>query len=572
MTVATPAQDQAKTAISAAKAVVTSLQLALKMFTLYAEDHAYCQKSIVRLHGDIEVFLTKFGSLVLEIRSDCLLYEGETVHEGASKDGDLAFALFRDGMLEIVFLKGIEPEETGFLVKTIDRYRSLATTAEGDIVTALWEARLPHVYYVAADNILEVEQGKQALTHDSTEFQFPELPDMSLQAQSPDEDQSSPEGSLEEVAKKIEFKPTAPTTLQLTTEEADHLEEMVRSEEERDATQEIMDMMGDILKDQQDEEFFAYILEYMLEEFSAALKEKDFNIAFRIMQTLHQVRKLSEESKAWALARVQGFFTVISQAEFLETLKEILPTLSAAQIKSARKVLGLLTTDAVLGLGPLIVETPGPAGEMLSEILVSLASRDIRPMEQLLDAAEEPLVFHLAPLLGRIDGKKSGQMLLKLARYPSERVRMESLRAIIQRKLWVPEKMGFLLGDDSNLIRRLAIKYLGARKSEAAEGLLSAHIKNGKFDGDESGELIACFKALGKCGTGRSLPFLKDTLLKGGWISRFRSSTLRQGAALALSQFGTEQSLQVLEEAVKSPFPAVRSAARAVYQEETETP
>jgi len=564
----TPAQDQAKSATAAAKAVITSLQLALKMFTLYAEDHVYCQKSIVRLHGDIETFLTKFGTLVLEIRSDCLLYEGETVHEGNSKDGDLSFALFRDGMLELVFMKGIEPEETSFLVRTVDRYKSLATTAEGDIVTALWEARLPHLYYVAADNILEMEQGKQALIPEAIEFEMPELPDQASHAQSPDEDQPAAENSLAEAAKQIDFKTITPTNLQLTAEEADHLEEMVRSEEERDATQEIMDMMGDILKDQQDEEFFAYIIEYMLEEFIAALKRKDFEIAFRIMQTLHQVRRLSEESKAWALSRVQGFFSNIGQPEFLETLREIFPVLSEAQVKNAGKVLALMTPDAVLGLGPILVETSGPVGEMLSEVLVSLASRDIRPMEQLLNAAEEPLVFRLAPVLARIDGKRSGQMLLKLARYPSERVRLESLRAVIQRKLWTPEKMGFLLGDESNLIRRLAIKYLGTRKSEAAEGLLTKHIRSGSFDGDESGELIACFKALGKCGTERSLPFLKETLLKGGWISRFRASPLRQGAAMALAEFGTEQSLQVLEEAARSPFPAVRSAAQSVYQDE----
>lgn len=564
----TPAQDQAKSATAAARAIITSLQLALKMFTLYAEDHVYCQKSIVRLHGDIENFLTKFSTLVLEVRSDCLLYEGDTIHEGTSKDGDLSFALFRDGMLELVFMKGIEPEETTFLVRTIDRYKSLATTAEGDIVTALWEARLPHLHYVAADNILEIEQGKQALIPEAVEFEMPELPDQAFRAQSPDDDQPAAENSLSEAAKQIEFKAITPTNLQMTAEEADHLEEMVRSEEERDATQEIMDMMGDILKDQQDEEFFAYIIEYMLEEFITALKRKDFDIAFRIMQTLHQVRKLSEESKAWALSRVQGFFSEIAQPEFLETLREILPSLSAAQIKIAGKVLALMTPDAVLGLGPLLVETSGPVGEMLSEVLVSLASRDIRPMEQLLNAAEEPLVFRLAPVLARIDGKRSGQMIFKLARYPSERVRLESLRAVIQRKLWSPEKMDFLLRDESNLIRRLAIKYLGTRKSEAAEGLLSKHIRSGSFDGDGSGELIACFKALGKCGTERSFPFLKETLLKGGWISRFRPSTLRQGAAIALAEFGTEQSLQVLEEAARSHFPAIRSAAQSVYEDE----
>ena len=565
----TPAQDQSKAATAAAKTIITSLQLALKMFTLYAEDHVYCQRSIARLHGDIETFLEKYGTLVLEIRSDCLLYEGEPVHEGSSKDGDLSFALFRDGMLELVFMKGLEPEETSFLVRTIDRYKSLATTAEGDIVTALWEARLAHIHYIAADNIMEIEQGKQPLISDSLDFEMPELPDQASEDQSPEEDdQAAPEGSLAQVAKQIEFKVITPTTLQMTAEEADHLEEMVRAEEERDATQEIMDMMGDILKDQQDEEFFAYIIEYMLEEFTTAFQRKDFDIAFRILQTLHQIRKLSEESRAWALSRVQDFFSKISDPEFLQSLREILPTLSEAQAKGARKVLGLLSPDAVLGIGPLLVETSGPEAEMLCEVLVSLASRDIRPLEQLLNAAEEPLVFRLAPLLARIDGKRSGQMLFKLARYPSERVRLEALKAAIQRRLWFPEKMSFLLRDESALIRRLAIKYLGARKSEAAEGLLARHIREGKFDGDESGELIACFKALGKCGTERSLPFLKETLLRGGWISKFRSSPLRQGAAIALAEVGTEQSLEVLEEAARSHFPAVRNAALSVYEDE----
>jgi len=563
----TPAQGQPPNDLPLAKAIITSLQLALKMFTLYAEDHMYCQKSIVRLHGEIETFLTKFGTLVLEIRSDRLLYEGETVHEGLSKDGDLSFALFRDGLLELVFFTGFEPEETSFLVKTIDRYKSLATTAEGDIVTALWEARLPHLYYVAADNILEIEQGKELLTPKPIEFQIPELPAEASRAQPSGEDQPSAESSILELAKQIQFKPISPTTLQLSPEEADNLEVMVRSEEERDATQEIMDMMGDILKDQRDEEFFSYVIEYMLEEFSASFKRKDFHVAFRIMQTLHQVRKLSEESRPWALSRVDEFFAHISRpTELLEEFKEILPTLTAAQVKTAEKVLGLLSPEATLGLGPLLVEVSGPLSEMLSDVLVSLSSRDLRPMEKLLNDAEEPLVFQLAPVLGRLTGKNPGQMLFKLARYPSERVRLEALRAIIQRNLWTPEKMGFLLEDKSNLIRRIAIKYFGARKSEVAEGLLTEHIRNGRFDGAGSGELMACFKALGKCGTERSLPFLEETLLKGGWLSRFRASSLRQGAAVALAQFETKRSLEVLEEAARSRFPAVRSAARAVFQ------
>jgi hypothetical protein len=69
--------------------------------------------------------------------------------------------------------------------------------------------------------------------------------------------------------------------------------------------------------------------------------------------------------------------------------------------------LGLLSPEAILGLGPILTDLSGPVSEMLGDVLISLASRDIRHMEQLLKDAEEPLVFRLVPLLGRMDGNKS---------------------------------------------------------------------------------------------------------------------------------------------------------------------
>jgi hypothetical protein len=74
--------------------------------------------------------------------------------------------------------------------------------------------------------------------------------------------------------------------------------------------------------------------------------------------------------------------------------------------------------------------------------------------------------------------------------------------------------------------------------------------------------LIACFKALGRCGSDQSFPFLQDTLLKGGLLSRFRSSPRRRGAAIALRYMDHTASDEVLEKASQSRFPAIRSAAR----------
>jgi hypothetical protein len=70
---------------------------------------------------------------------------------------------------------------------------------------------------------------------------------------------------------------------------------------------------------------------------------------------------------------------------------------------------------------------------------------------------------------------------------------------------------------------------------------------------------------LGKCGSTDSVPFLRDTLLKGSWLSRFKDSPRRRGAAFALAYLKSEDSRLVLDKASRSRFPAVRNAAQTVY-------
>jgi len=201
-------------------------------------------------------------------------------------------------------------------------------------------------------------------------------------------------------------------------------------------------------------------------------------------------------------------------------------------------------------------------------VILSLTSRNLKPFEELLDTAEEDLVHRLVPLLGRMDDERSAPILVKMAHHPWERVRKGALRALMARDLWVPKKVISLMDDKSSLIRQLLIKYMGSRRSEVAEGLLLDYLRNRRFPNRDNEHLLACFRALGRCGTVRSIPFLQDTLLRGGWISRFRASARRQGAAIALMELGTEQAKQVLDEASRSRYPAIRSAAQAAIQKQ----
>jgi hypothetical protein len=112
---------------------------AFKGFALYAEDHAFNQKAVARFQEDLTKFLEKHGTLVLDVEKNQLLFQGDLVHQGPAKDGELAFALFRDGITKLLFQPGVELQEISTLIGILDKYKMLPPERKR---TALWEAAL----------------------------------------------------------------------------------------------------------------------------------------------------------------------------------------------------------------------------------------------------------------------------------------------------------------------------------------------------------------------------------------------------------------------------------------------
>jgi hypothetical protein len=231
------------------------------------------------------------------------------------------------------------------------------------------------------------------------------------------------------------------------------------------------------------------------------------------------------------------------------------------------KVLLLLPPTAVGAICALLTDTASPAvRKFLSGVIISFASRRFEAFENVLDTADDDLLSYLVPLLGPMAAEKTGPVLIKMARHHSKKIRKEALKAVMANGLWIPEELLFLMDDKSTAIRHLFMRYLRSHRSEALESLLLDYVKNLNPRGKDSDHLIDCFQILGRCGTGLSIPYLEDNLMKGGWISRFCHSVRRHGAAIALKELGTEKAVKVLKQASKSHFPGIRGAAQEVMQ------
>jgi HEAT repeat protein len=232
-------------------------------------------------------------------------------------------------------------------------------------------------------------------------------------------------------------------------------------------------------------------------------------------------------------------------------------------MKLIRQLLLLLPPEAILALGPLLPQIHSYRIQRhLAEIIGSLANRDIRPLEELLDRPEESVVRSLVYILGHLKGERPAQILLKMINHSSEQIRKQTLKILMEREPQLPDKVFSLIDDPSASIRDLMLEWLEQRRDEKAEDLLLDYLEQRRFQRPDRQHLLPCYRALGRCGSSRSIPFLQGVLLNRWWIPGSRRSIHRQGAAAALIKLETAEAKEILNRASRSPFPSVRSAYR----------
>ncbi len=560
----------------AVKGVINLLFMAAKNQTMYPENHVIFQESLQAVASRLNSFLINYGDLRLEVEKDRLLYEDETVYQDDSKEDKLVYPLFRDGIQWMEFQAGIESAEISDFIKILNQYRRLHEEPKGDLVTALWEKDFPHIQYAATDVLWKAETVK--------DFSFFSL----TGGENQDADGHGVEDAISQGAKGVaeatddDRQDTADTTevrdsagdmalsimdraiWEMTPAELQRLEEMVEEDENQTSTEDVLDVLWLILGTQDEPEDYAIVLEFIKEEFKATLAQGEFRIALDFLANLRKTYQTGKTEKPWAQPLLRRLFVDIADPQILGVVKEILPSLDthrADQVDVFRKLFLSFPSVSIMAIGPMLMEKLSASLErLLTEIIESLAKRDIKPLERLLDRSEEDLVKKLVYILGHIDGEKPRQILIKMVDHPSARVRLEALKALERRNKNMIKELFHLVNDPVLTIRRMMWNHLEAYKNEETGNLILDYLQQKKILYRDDHQILSCFKTLGCCGTVSSIPFLGETLLGQGWDFGSERSLRRQGAALALLELNTQEARDVLKKASKSLFPSVRSA------------
>jgi hypothetical protein len=559
----TPPDSEARSAdsdIPKIRDMIGSLFIALKNHTLYPEEHSVCRKSVAAVQSRLAGFLADHDFLHLDVEEDRFLYEGEVVHQGPTQNDYLPFQLFRDGILWLEFHRGLTAEELSSFFKLLIRYRTPKEEAEGDLVTALWESAFPHIQYRKVEVLWKAEP----------------LIDFCLLKTGPGESRTTEEGERESPAPavKIAIQAAEPAFWKISPEEEKAIRKMVLEEETRDNTEDVLEVLTIILTAQGDPKNFTVILEFLAEEFAYALAQGEFPFVLKFLENLDVLRVSVAPEEPWTLPLLNDFRQKISGPDVLGALEQAWPivgVMEADRRDYLRRALLWFPADVVLTLGPMLAKTDLPIVEQfLMEIIGIHAGRDLQPMAHLLSEAEEPLVRKLISLLRGLDGQGPADLLFGLTRHPSVPVCRDAIHILVTRDPQNLRKLFPLIEDSRFPIRRLILDHLGKRRNRLAEELLLKYLEKDPIRIKDRQHILACYRALGQCGSTRSLLFLQESLLGRAWKAflGFGNSLHRRGAALALMAMTNEKAAQaILESAARSSFSGIRFAHRHAIEE-----
>lgn len=545
--------DLTDEAFQPARDLIAFFIIAMKNYALYPEDNEVSQQSVENVVTRLNEFIKKYGDFRFDVKKNRLLFLDQIVHQGVPNVGDMAFILFRDGIQWFEFQKGIElPEVAGFF-RLLNQFRETVEESDGDLVTALWEAQFPHLRYEATDVFLDDET----------------LQDFSLLRVTDEDDRGRDQEVDQETSQAISDPDTYTATWELTPEEINKLGQMVLEDENLDNIEENLDVIIVILREHVEEDDLEDVLKFVLAEFRDALSRVEFQVGLNLLEKMHEIHKSCKTNRAWAIPMLDHFFKEASEYQVLNVLQEVWPVLEilGSHRLLLRQVLLLLSPEAVLAIGPMSLEVSSSRIQReLMEVIGYLAGRDIAPFERLLNHSDKNLVQRMMPVLKDLEGDRPSELLIMLARNSSEQVRKTALDTLMARDRQLLQEIFPLIDDDSDHIRRLILQYIGEDRNEFIEGLVLDYLEQRKFQRHDNQHLLACYRALGRCGSARSIPFLRRSLLNGGWIPGFSKSAHRQGAAIALMALELDEAQNLLDKASRSLFPGVRSACRKAIE------
>ncbi len=524
------------------------------------------------IHKATEI-IERANGLQFKITSSSILYNGTPVYESASKNENLAYIFFRDGLIGIEFLPGITPDELGNIVDLLAKMMR-TSYVDDDLATLLWESNFEHIQYELIEEGLEIE----TFEYSADRFRNTGANSGDIESFFVNEGKLVfDEGEFEATrqANNSPFRGGAYATMSekshqflnqisdFSQEEKKQIAELLASDANFQHTDYLITIIFEILGMEKEVAGYVEVLGFIGKALDSLTSSGNFIGASMLINRMHELSNVLKNLKNQRAEKIDNFLFECASKEKIAALSQTLNNIKDIDIHGLRAYLEQLPWAAIDPLiGSLGELTEFKARLAVCEVLKTLGKDHIELLARGLEDEKWYVVRNIVGIMGELDNPRVINYLKRTIRHPDYRVRHETLTAVA--KINSEESVDFMilaLSDPDNKIQLASLRYLAEKKSKRAFMAVENLIKDKNFRNkppEQIREIIEVYAILGQA---KALPYIKSLLGKKLLFGSAMDERLRIYAAGALGKIDQAEAVALLNKLTSSKDTKVAAAA-----------
>jgi HEAT repeat protein len=544
--------------------LISAFIKAIKAFRFYPPDNPTLKGLRDQLLKKFQFFLNKYQSFVIQIGEYDLSFKGKTLYENRDVKTSLAFFLYRDGLREIRFMKGLEEWEVQGIIDILKQTESI-NQLEDDIVTLMWEKDFVHISFLATDEFLEETPVIIPETVDQFRKNLVFKP-LAHHVEVDLTEEGSEEGlDLDEILSKVMEEPlpfvSDRSVYFLTPDEVEGLRKDVEVEVDPTFIFNIVDILFEILALEKEREPYQDAVNALIKVLDAFLTLGEFTKASDFLKRVYIILK-TYELQDWQIEHIGRIVTEAGDDVRIERIGKVIEREEGVRLEEVNDYLLLLQKNSIKPLIKLLGELKNSkTRRVFCDALSEIGKNAIDLLTPFIDDRRWYLVRNITYILGRIGKEQSLPYIQKVFNHEEIRVRREAVQAL--GLIGSPKAIGLLiraLTDNDVRIRCMAAINLGKGGKKSGLIPLLEVVQSKDFYKREPAEIKAFFNAIGMVGSNEAIPVLQQLLERKSWFGRGKRDEIRIGAANALAMIGTSEARAILEEGKNSKEESIRDA------------
>lgn len=555
--------------LESVKRLVQLLSNTLKSLLIYPSNNPIPKEFKRKLHLSLSEFLDSNDELKLEISPSQFLYEEKVVYEDGEKEEGLAYVLHKDGIRELVFLKGLEQGEMEDFVEVMQASLK-STDLEEDLVTRLWEKDFDHIKDLVVDDLLDVDVPSPEDIPDDWDFDRLFYSEIALTEKGAISSGTDPR-DLTYKYRQEQTKKLLKKLKEFSPEEIDSIQQLLETDNRHRSFDEFLDVLTEILIAEKDSSEFSQMMETVERILGTLISMADFHSAAKIVWRLKRfeemMQKPSEPTDSLKKNKAERTRKVVDGAgegENIKRISQILNEKEIADFSSVKEYLFSLNWNSISPIIHMLRDLKGfPARRMVCEVLTEKAKDHLELLEEGISDKHWYVVRNVVSVLGAIGSKKVVKLLKQVIHHPDLRVRRQVVTSLF--KIPGPEAGALLvssLEDEDMRIRILTSRGLAQRKQKEAHPALMNILKDDQFKDRTPEEKKNMLESFATIAGEEAIAFLVKMVNKRSWLKRDKHNETRIFAIGALGTIDASEAKEALLELSKKRNKAVRQACQ----------